>query len=63
MAQAKKTETQKRQEVKETRKREFRRRTKLIERAKAGDKDAARKLAEQYRITKVYSQKEIDSRS
>ena len=43
--------------------REIRRRTKLIERAKAGDKDATRELAEQYMITKVYSQEEIDSRS
>jgi hypothetical protein len=34
----------------------------LIDKANAGNKIAIRKLAEQFKITKVYSQEEIDSR-
>ena len=54
MTRAKKTEEQEKV---------IRGRAGLIQRAKAGDKDAARKLAERYNITKVYSQEEIDERS
>ena len=60
MTEAKKTPTQVRKEKEE---RQTRKRSKLIESAKAGDKNAARELTEQYNITKVYSQKEIDERS
>jgi len=42
---------------------QIRKRQALIEKAKAGDNDASRELAEKFRITKVYSQEEIDSRS
>ena len=41
----------------------IRERAALIQRAKAGDEDAAQELAERYKITKVYSQEEIDSRA
>ena len=54
MTRGKKTEKQEK---------ELRKRTRLIAKATAGDKDAAWKLAEQYKITKVYSQEEITERS
>ena len=58
MTKAKKTPGQERKENQNTRSK-----VKLIERAKAGDKNAARELMKRYNITKVYSQEEIDSRS
>ena len=40
-----------------------RERSKLIEKAKGGNKEAARELLERFSITKVYSQDEIDAMS
>jgi len=40
-----------------------RERSKLIEKAKGGDKEAALELQERFSITKVFSQDEIDSMS